>query len=237
MRRLRSAMAFDMKLQVRHGFYATYALISSLYIIVLRILPAQWRETAHVVLTFSDPAALGFFFIGGLLLLEKQQHIFDPLFVTPYASAEYVVSKTATLSLLSLASIVLIRIGVFGLQGRWTLFLFGAAATAAFFTLLGLGIASRCRTMNGYFATSTLYTFVFAAPLLRPLGVADWGWFAALPTHATLLTLESAFRPVGGGETLYSLLYLTVWTAGAAWWAHRTFALSATVARKEAASV
>lgn len=232
MRRLGSAIAFDMLLQIRHGFYLAYALISALYIAAIRVLPSDWRELAHVALTFSDPAALGFFFVGGMLLLEKQQRIFEPMFVTPYTRAEYLASKTVSLTMLSLASIVAIRVGVFGWDGHWGLFLLGSALTAAFFTLLGLGIASRCRTLNGYFAASALYTFVFAVPLLRPLGLADWAWFAALPTHATLLALESAFRPADAGAFLYAIGCLTVWTGGAYVWAHRMF-LSMTTHRGE----
>lgn len=237
MRRLGSAIRFDMLLQARHGFYAAYALISTLYIFALRALPANWRETAHTALAFSDPAALGFFFIGGLLLLEKQQRIFDPMFVTPYAPAEYVISKTVSLSMLSLGSIVAIRVGVFGLQGQWALYLFGSAATAAFFTLLGLGIAARCRSVNGYFAASALYSAVFAAPLLRSLDIVDWAWLAALPTHATLLALESAYRPVSAGTSVYIVGWLAAWTAGAAWWAHRMFAGAAAAVRKEATTL
>jgi len=220
--RLRSAFLFDVRLQVRHGFYAAYAVVSLLYVALLRVLPEDWRELAHVLATFSDPAALGFYFIGGLVLLEKQQRLFDPLFATPYTAAEYVLAKTATLTALSAAAIVAVRLGAFGFEGRWALFLYGSVTTAAFFTLVGLGIAASCRTLNGYFVASSVYTSVFALPLASSLGLADWPALAVLPTHASLLALESAFGSEPSGRTAaYVVGCLAAWTIAAYAWALR----------------
>ncbi|TLS50390.1 ABC transporter permease [Paenibacillus antri] len=220
--RLRSALLFDARLQARHGFYAAYAIVSLLYVAMLRALPEAWRELAHLLATFSDPAALGFYFVGGLVLLEKQQRLFDPLFATPYAASEYVLSKTATLTGLSAAAIVAVRLGAFGFEGRWALFLYGSVATAAFFTLLGLGIAVSCRTLNGYFVASTVYTSVFALPLVEPLGLASWPALSMLPTHASLLALESAFGPEPTVRTtIYVVVWLAGWTVAAYAWALR----------------
>jgi fluoroquinolone transport system permease protein len=222
---LRSTLLFDARLQVRHGFYAAYAIVSLLYILALRSVPEAWRELAHVLATFSDPAAIGFYFVGGLVLLEKQQRLFDPLFATPIAASEYVLSKTVTLTGLSAAAIVAVRLGVFGFEGRWALFLFGSAATAAFFTLLGLGIAASCRTLNGYFIASTVYTSFFSLPLVEPIGLASWPALALLPTHATLLALRSAFGPESSGwADFYIVVSLSAWTIAAYGWALRRLA-------------
>jgi len=169
--RILSAISHDIKLQFKHGFYYAYLLISAVYIAVLQFLPADYREAANIALTFSDPSFLGFFFIGGLVLLEKGQNIHDSLFVTPLSASEYILSKTASLSVLSLGSSIFIHSSVFGYGTNSGLFACGVLCTSFFFTMIGLGLAVRCETLNGFFFLSSLSTFVFVLPLFETAGI------------------------------------------------------------------
>lgn len=221
--RLRSAVMHDMKLQIRHGFYYAYVLIAAAYIVLLRSLPLDMRETAGTVITFSDPSVLGFFFIGGLVLLEKGQNIYDNLFVTPYKPEEYILSKTLSLTLLSVVTSFIIHLSVFGLERNLFLFLLGAAMTSVFFTLLGLGLAVRCQTLNGFFFMSTVYTFVFVIPLVEVIGVWTTPLFYFIPAKASLMLIGSPFSTLETGQIVYAIVTLSAWI-GIAWsWTRISF--------------
>lgn len=221
--RLASALYYDMKLQFRHGLYLVYFLISHAYILLLFQLPITYREPADVLLTFSDPSMLGFFFIGGLVLLEKGQYIHDPLFVTPYKPEEYIFSKTTSLLLLSVISSLYIHIITFGFSKQLFLFTIGVALTSIIFTLLGLTIAVRCQTVNQFFLQSVGFTAVFCLPLLKYLGLWDSYLVTWLPTNTSLLLLQSAFEPISGLQIFYCLALLSIWTALSYWLARRSF--------------
>ena len=66
--RIKSLICWDIKTQIKYGFYLLYAILTLLYILVLFAVPETWRETLAVILIFSDPAAMGMFFMGAIVL-------------------------------------------------------------------------------------------------------------------------------------------------------------------------
>lgn len=221
--RMAGAIAYDIKLQHRHGFYYAYLVISLFYIVLLRLLPASSREMADVLLTFTDPSMLGFFFIGGLVLLEKGQDIHNTLFVTPYKPEEYMLSKTLSLTLLSMISSYLIHVSQFGFSTNPLLFMTGVFLTSVFFTLTGMGVAFRCRSLNGFFFLSTLVTFVFMLPIMDFLNIWSTPIYYILPTQGSFLLLRSAFEPVPWLQILYAVLLLASWGVLAFLWTRYSF--------------
>ncbi|MFB6497146.1 fluoroquinolone export ABC transporter permease subunit [Bacillus haynesii] len=220
--RILSAISHDIKLQFKHGFYYAYLLISTVYIAVLQFLPIEYREAANIALTFSDPSVLGFFFIGGLVLLEKGQNIHDSLFVTPLSASEYILSKTASLSVLSLGSSIFIHSSVFGFGTHSGLFACGVLFTSFFFTMIGLGLAVRCETLNGFFFLSSLSTFVFVLPLFEAAGIWSSPLFYALPSKASFMLLGSAFTDLQQWELIYAISILLLWNGAAYLWARHS---------------
>ncbi|WP_442604002.1 fluoroquinolone export ABC transporter permease subunit [Paenibacillus sp. KN14-4R] len=221
--RLRSALIYDIKLQFRHGFYYAYVLISAFYIGLLHVLPADYKEIVEVMITFSDPSMLGFFFIGGLVLLEKGQNIHDNLFVTPYKPEEYLISKTLSLTLLSVVTSYVVYVSSFGFGTNPLLFLASVMLTSIIFTLIGLGVAVRCKTINGFFVTSSLYSFVLILPVLETVGLWSTPLFTILPAKASLLLLGSAFHTISTAEIIYSFCMLLAWCGIAFVWTRYSF--------------
>ena len=62
---------WDMKFQIKYGFYLLYSVLTVIYLIILLAMPESWRTAAAAILIFSDPAAMGLFFMGAIVLLEK----------------------------------------------------------------------------------------------------------------------------------------------------------------------
>jgi len=100
--RLTAALTYDIRLQFRHYFYYAYLIVSIIYVIILRAVPLDFRQTAAVLVIFTDPSTLGFFFLGGIILLERGQKTLEGLFVTPLRVFEYMLSKILSLTLLAL---------------------------------------------------------------------------------------------------------------------------------------
>ncbi|MFR1297115.1 MAG: hypothetical protein ACLSBH_17740 [Coprobacillus cateniformis] len=50
---------------------------------VLVILPETWQETVASLMIYSDPAAMGLFFMGAIVLFEKSQRVLNSLAVSP----------------------------------------------------------------------------------------------------------------------------------------------------------
>ncbi|MFD2628085.1 fluoroquinolone export ABC transporter permease subunit [Oceanobacillus kapialis] len=220
--RFHAAFLYDIKIQHRHGLYATYILVSMFYIIALHQIPEQFREIAGLLITFSDPGVLGFFFIGGLVLLERNQNILDNLFITPYKVEEYILSKALSLTVLSVLTSFIIHVSVFGLSQHLILFLLGVFMTSMFFTILGLGVAVRCHTLNGFFLMSSSYSLIFLLPLLGLAG-SDTIFFMLLPTKGALLLMGSVFFPIHEIEALYAIGILIGWNSLAFLWARKSF--------------
>jgi len=217
LRRVASALLFDLRFQWRHGFYYAYALLCALYTALLHFVPDACLTQAVVLLTFSDPSALGLLFAGGLLLLERGQGIHDCLFMTPLRLGEYMLGKTLALALLSAAAAFAVHAGSAGWPEHPGLFAAGVVPTSAFFTLIGLMLAARSRTLNGFMLLTQAGTLVFVLPLLGYVGIgSDSPLYGLLPTRATLLLLDSAYRQTHStGDLAVSTLSLLLWLGAA----------------------
>ncbi len=221
--RLAASIRSDMRLQLRHGFYTAYAFVCTAYIVLLQVIPADARELASRMLTFSDPSALGFYFIGGLVLLERGQGVYDSLFVTPFRPFEYIASKTLSLSLLAVLSACVIHAATFGLTAKLWGIVTSTGLTAMFFTTLGLGVAVKSRSVNGFFLQSAFYSLPFLLPLIPYFGLLESPLWRLLPTWGSLTLLDAAFLPVASSDCLFSCLVLIFWIGIACLWTRREF--------------
>ena len=146
--RLRHLFLWDMRFQAKYGFYVLYGLLTVLYIVILFALPQAWRGSAAALLIFSDPAAMGLFFMGAIVLLEKSQRVPCAFAAAPLHAMEYVISKTASLCLISLivAAILALAAGLPHLPQV----LLGTALSGILFTLLGMILATKITSLNQF---------------------------------------------------------------------------------------
>lgn len=218
-----SALKYDLKFQFRHGFYHVYLIITVLYILLLRFLPTGIKDTAAVLILFTDPSVLGFFFVGGILLFERGQNIHASLFTTPVHLREYLWAKALSLALLALLSSFTIIVFTYRLNINPLPLFFGILLSSVFFTLIGLTLAARAKSLNRYIFTSPLYIIVFTLPILELLGLARSPLFYLLPTRGSLLLIGGALTAPTPAEWLYSIAALIIWIALAYLWAYRWF--------------
>lgn len=168
-----TSFAFDVRLLWRHGFFWIYVLVCALYWTVLQFIPDNYKETTVLLLAYSDPSAIGLILAGSIVLLERDQGIHDPLFVTPLRIREYLLAKAASISLLSLLAAWTIHLSSVGVPKSPLGFSVGIILTSSFMTLLSISAVAKCRTINGFILMSQAYGLPFSLPVLGYIGVWD----------------------------------------------------------------
>ena len=138
----------DMKFQARYGFYLLYGFLTALYMALLVSLPSSWKPKAAAILIFSDPAAMGLFFMGAIVLLEKSQRVTSTYSVSPVKAWEYVLSKVLSLSVIAL--LVAALLGVTAGSSRFISLLFGTCLASMLFTLSGILVATKITSLNQF---------------------------------------------------------------------------------------
>ncbi len=189
MRRFMVLLGADIRFQFRYGFYAVYLIVSLLYIFVLRILPGSARDAARAVVVFSDPAALGLFFMGAILLYEKSDRVFSSLAVSPVRPLEYVMAKAASLAMVSLAAALLVQLGS---GGRLDVYFIPAIVLSAMlFTLAGLCIGAHRSTLNGFLLSTVPAELALMLPALAWRFAGKPGWLLWHPGAMAMDLLET----------------------------------------------
>ncbi|MDM5187024.1 ABC transporter permease [Bacillus sp. DX4.1] len=221
--RLLSAVKYDIISQFRHGFYYAYLFVTILYIVLLRLLPDGIRTSVETLVLFSDPVVLGFYFIGGIVLLEKAQNTLDSLFVTPFRVHEYITSKIISLTLLTVVASFVVA-GFTRDSGFAPIpMLIGVTLSSIFFTLLGFAIVVRSKSVNSYLLISPAYTLVFFLPVLDYINIFKTPLFHIIPTYPALVLIDGG----GGNLSLFTMLYsitiIIIWIIIAYIWAYQSF--------------
>jgi fluoroquinolone transport system permease protein len=219
-RRLGAALAQDLRLQWRHGFWFAYAFVCLSYVLVLQLFAPQLRELLTMLVLFADPAVLGFFFIGGLMLLERGDGTLPGNFASPLRIDEWMLAKLASLTLLAIVASFAIALPLApGLRPGWLLV--AIVSTSSCFVVIGIVAGTRFSTVNRYLLGGGLATTPLLLPMLAPLGVFDTPVFHLLPTGAAfdLLALALGRQRVDAWIAARALVVLCLWTACVWAWA------------------
>jgi len=155
----------DIYFQFKYGFYFIYGVFCILYIFLLFIFPETWREKAASIMIYSDPAAMGLFFMGAIVLLEKSQRVLNALAVSPVKVLEYITAKIVSMALISVLVSLLLSFAA-GLENI-PMVLLATALSSIIFTLLGLIVATKIDSLNQYMiATVPLEIICFIPPII-----------------------------------------------------------------------
>ena len=211
MHRLAATVRLDLRLQMRNGFYYAVAFVLGCWFVVLTRLPAiDWGYLLPAVV-FGNLVMVNFYFVAGLVLLEKGEGTLEAQVVTPLADWEYLASKTLTLAALSVVEQVVIVWSAYGGGFAAVPLVAGVVLAGGLYTLTGFLLVARYRSINEFMFPSVLFTTVLSLPMLHYFGLWDTRLFHLHPFTAPLVLLGGAFRPLAPWEWAYGVLYSAAW--------------------------
>jgi len=212
-RRAANCINADIKFQLKHGFYTVYIVLSIVYIIINSFISQEALKYVLPILIYMDPAGLGLFFIGGMILMEKEQGILSLVYITPLRVNEYIISKIVTLGLISALAGTAVSLASYRLHCNYFLLFSGILLVSVFFTLLGFLMVARVKTVNEYLVKMIPVMLTFIIPCLTMIPNNIIPAFVntlscAVPSAGGLKLIFSAYEAIPPLDTAVSFLGL-----------------------------
>jgi fluoroquinolone transport system permease protein len=212
MQRLIATIRLDLRLQWQNGFYYAAAFVLLTWFVVLTQLPAgiDWGYLLPAVV-FGNLVMVNFYFVAGLVLLEKGEGTLEAQVVTPLADWEYLVSKTVTLTALSLVEQGVIVWSAYGLGAGIGALAARIVSAGVLYTLTGFVLVARYDSINEFLFPSVLFIMILSLPMVYYFELWDtWLWYLH-PFTAPMVLLKAAFTPIPLWQWAYGVSYSLVW--------------------------
>jgi fluoroquinolone transport system permease protein len=199
-------VAHEARLQYRYGIYVAYAFVVAFYVFVLVWGGAFLPPAFIAFIIYSDPAVLGFFFLGALMMLEKAEGVRAALSVTPMAAGDYFIAKVLPLTLLGLMAAALMAVLVHGTVD-WPVLVGAIVLTSLTYLGVGVPVALTFRTVTSYLIGSSGLLMPIVLPsflaFLDPMPV----WAAVIPTTAQLRLIMNGVGASADDPGLLTLMF------------------------------
>ncbi len=187
-------------------------------------LPADVLGWILPVIVLSNVQINAFYFLAGLVLLEKAEGTLQAQVVTPLEPAEYLGSKVATLTVLSVVENVALVLATVGPPAVDPALVAGIVLASVLFCFAGFLAVARYDSINEFLMPSFVYTVVLTLPLLPYFGLLESRLFDLHPLQAPLALLRRSFDPPGGpGPLALAVATCVAWTALAGFFSLRAF--------------
>ncbi len=217
--RLKALLIGDIRFQFKYGFYFLYLIFTILYVGMLYALPAAWRERAAVLMIFTDPAAMGLYFMGAIVLFEKGERVLDSIAISPVRPMEYVASKLLSIALISAAVGLLIGYGGKAVPNS-LFFAPGVFLGSCLFSAVGLMVAANIATLNQFIVATIPAELIISVPAIAWL----FGWKPGfMILHPGICIIELCQN---GANALPAIFILAFWAALSALLARHVMAKS-----------
>lgn len=211
MRRFLATFLCDVRIQHRNGFYYASLFAAFTVLLLLYWIPSSEYSWIIPLAIFSNLSMNGFYFMGGLVLLEKGEGTLEAQTITPLNVNEYLASKVVTLSLLSVFESSLITYFAYGTSLNWQFLIAGIITMNILFCLFGFFLVIRYHSINEYLFPSIMFLFLFSVPIISFTGMWDHFLFYLHPYHASFLLLKASFQTIPTTQLAYAFLYSSAW--------------------------
>lgn len=204
--RLRAMFLGDIRFQFKYGFYFLYLIFTLLYISLLFILPEAWRKSAAILMIFSDPAAMGLYFMGSILLFEKSERVLNSIAISPVKPFEYVMAKLGSIGIIS--TLVGFLIGLSGGAASNPFYLItGVFLGSCLFSSIGLIVAVNIETLNQFMLATIPAELLISLPAIAYLLGWKPGWLLFHPGVCVIELFQN------GSGSMPAAIILALWTA------------------------
>jgi fluoroquinolone transport system permease protein len=204
-RRLVALLATEARVERRYQIPAAVGGLAVAWSALAALAPAS---TPYLL--FIEVATVGTFLVGALAVMERQSGVLQALAVSPMRAGEYVASRLAPLTALTVAAAVPPLVA--GGARRYPSVLAAVALTTVLLLATGLAVALRRHTLIG-FLTALPWPLIpfFAVPLAVAVGLLTHPAWYVVPTTGALAVIRGGFgaAPPYAGALLG---YLAAWT-------------------------
>jgi fluoroquinolone transport system permease protein len=216
-----NALRWDIVLQARNGFYWASAFLVVAISTLLLSLPESARANSAAwvpaILTVNLQITT-FFFVAGLMLLERDEGTLSALAVSPLSASGYLAMRTFSLTGLAAAeTLAIVWIG-FGASGSWPLLLAGTAALGVIYTGFGAAIAARYESVNALLLPASAFVALLLLPLLPHFGLAPRWLFVVHPLEPPMTLLRAGYVAIDRIEVALAIVGSFGWSALAFVW-------------------
>lgn len=208
LKRLKILLPHDFRLQRSYGIIAAYSFVIFGYAILLYLGRDTIPEWFVAVIIYTDPSVLGFFFLGGLMMLEKSENVRVALAMTPISSREYLLSKYLTLTALALIAVTILALLTHS-SINIALLVATVIPTSLFFVSLGALIARRAKTVTAYLIGSLPILLPIVMPMFLVLIDPYPIWINLIPTTAQFWLVLVAMGTVSA--TWLQIISTLIW--------------------------
>lgn len=221
--RLGAAIIQDIRLQWRNGFYFASAFVALVLTLVLLQFGRLDYQYWWPPIILENLVINAFYFMSGLVLLEKGEGTLEALLVSPLRDWEYLSAKVLSLSLLALIETSLVVMLVSGMPANPLWLILGLLLLIGIFSLYGFFVVARYDSISDFLMPSIAWTLAYSLPLLGYLNLWRHPILYLHPIQAPLTLIEAAFRPLPSWQVLYGLLYGAIWLAIGLYVSRRAF--------------
>jgi len=215
MTQLKTMLKWDVILQFRYKIIHLSILSVIIYYMSLIAIPSMNTTEFKTLYLFMDPTLIGIMFVGALVLFEKTENTLQALTVTPMETRTYFLSKIISLTILSIVSGFLFVFLSHGFHFQYFYMIAGIVLTSIFLILLGFLLVARCRGINEYLGMMMMaFLLLFVPPLLDISGIYKNVIFYLWPSQASFLLFNGVFGTVSLSDTIYAIIYLSIWIFG-----------------------
>ena len=225
MNALFTLVRWDAVLQARNGFYwATAFVVVAFGALLLNVPEAARADRAAWV-----PALLAinlqittFFFVAGLILLERDEGTLTALAVSPLLPGIYLAARIITLTTLAAVETIAIVWIVFGADGSWAFVLAGTVALGVTYTGFGVAIGTRYESINAMLLPASVFVAALLLPLLPHFGLAPRMAFLLHPTEPALTLIRAGYRATAAIDMAFGVVGSVIWGTIAYRWGVRS---------------
>lgn len=223
MSRLLATMACDVRLQARNGFYwAVGFLLATILVLITQLPSFDWAPVLPP-LVLGNLVTATFFFMAGLVLLEKGEGTLEAQIVTPLRVDEYLASKVATLTLLSIAEHLVLALFTVGLAFNPIPLVIGVVLASGLYCLSAFPAVVRYDSINEMMFPTIVWVTLFSLPILHYVGLVTTPLMYLHPFQAPLVILRGAVFPLSAWEWVYGIGYGGLWIVLGSAWSRRSF--------------
>lgn len=222
-----TALRWDVVWQARNGFYWASVCVVVLLGGLLSALPDDAGANAALwvpALAVGMLQVTTFFFVAGLLLLERSERTLTALAVSPISPAGYLTVRMVTLIALATAETMSVVWMAFGLINTWPLVVAATAAMGVVYTGIGVLVASRYSSINRLLLPASMVITVLLLPLLPHFGLASrlpFFIFVIHPIEPALTLIRAAYQPATTADLAFGVVGSIVWGTASFWWGQR----------------